>query len=172
MQKSAVVAAMLWAALAGALPSVAAAQAPGYPPAYPPPPAMAAPPAMPASPEASEIASCLCLERHKNALYADYSGRQQAFSRVRDELSDVNARLERERNYNVNDPEAVARFRALLSQRDQLFKRSTGPEFNELSASTARYNQAAGEYNARCANRPWNPNLLAQIQSSLACPAP
>ena len=171
MQKSAVVAAMLYAVLPVVLPSVAAAQAPGYPPPplmAPPPPAMA----MPASPEASEIAGCLCLERRKNAVYADYSGRQQGFDRLRNELADVNSRLERERNYNVNDPEAVARFRALLNQRDQLFKRSTGPEFNDLSAVTARYNQAAGEYNARCANRPWNPNLVAQIQSSLACPGP
>jgi hypothetical protein len=157
----------LLAGLAGlALPLPAAAQAPPYPP---PPPQGAAPPA---SPEAAEIARCLCLRQDMDALGADTAAKRVAYDRVRGELDRIDAELQQERaTTDVNNPEAVARFRQKLAQRDALFQRSTGPVAGDLTGATTRYNDNVNEYNARCANRPRNPDLLAQVQATLTCPA-
>jgi hypothetical protein len=159
----------LWAGLAAVgMSPVARAQTPYYPP---PPPTMA--PAAPVAPQASEIATCLCLNRDIGVLGANMSTKQHTHEQVRAELARLDAQLENERSrMDVNNPDAVARFRQLLAERDAMFRRSTGPVANDLSGTTAHYNGKVNEYNARCANQPRDPNLVAQIQSSLTCPAP
>jgi hypothetical protein len=150
--------------------SAAMAQAP--PPVYPPPPAFIVP-AAPASPEAAEIAACLCLQQSMNVLGADMAARQRSYDEVRAELTRLDAQLERERaSVEVNNPQSVARFRQLLQQRDGVFRRSTGPVATELSSAVERYNGRVNEYNARCADRPRDPVLLGRVQATLACPGP
>lgn len=165
--RAAVVCAGLALLVAGA---AAVAQAP--PPAYPLPPAVVVP-VPPASPEAAEIAACLCLQQSMNALGADMAARQRSYDELRAELTRLDVQLEQERSgLDVNNPASVARFRQLLQQRDGVFRRSTGPIAADLSSVVERYNARANEYNARCANRPRDPRLLAGVQASLICPPP
>jgi hypothetical protein len=151
--------------------SAAIAQAPV--PVYPAPPVVAPVPAAPASPEAAEIAACLCLRQAVDSLGAQMSGRQQSYDQTVGELSRLDAQLERERGtLDVNNPAAVARFRQLLQQRDALYRRSSGPVLTDVSDVVARYNARVNEYNARCADRPRNPLLIASVQAALTCPPP
>jgi hypothetical protein len=162
---------VLWAGVAAvAAASPAMAQAPYYPP--PPPPYAAAPlPAL--SGEAGDIAACLCLQQAVGTLGADMAAKQRSRDAVNDELSRLDAQLQSARaGMDVNDPAAVARFRQLLEQRDAAFRRSTGLVTGDLSSVTARYNQRVNEYNARCANRPRDPGLVASVQATLSCPSP
>jgi hypothetical protein len=125
----------------------------------------------PASPEAADIGSCLCLKQEVDALSADTTSRQRELDEIRAELDRIGAQLEAERaRMDVNNPEAVARFRQLLERRDDLFRRSSGEVVAGVSSTTERYNARVGEYNARCANRPRDPRLLAQVQATLSCP--
>ena len=158
--------AVLWAGVAAIVAAVpAAAQAPGYP--VPPPPAVYA------SPEAAEIAHCLCLDREVATLRADMDSKQRAYDAVRDELARLDSQLQRARaGMNVDDPQSVARFRQLLEQRDTAFKRQTGLVTGDLSSATQAYNARVNEYNSRCANRPRNPAVLNQVQATLTCPTP
>ena len=83
-------AAVLWAgvaAVAAAAPAVA--QAPLYP--APPPPSAA--PVPPASPEAAEIAACLCLGQAVAALSAEMTAKQRSYDSVQDELTRLDAQL-------------------------------------------------------------------------------
>ena len=156
-----------------ALGSAAMAQAPV--PVYPAPPVIApmGMPAAPASPEASEIAACLCLKQAVDTLGAQMAGGRQSYDQTLGELSRLDAQLEQERaTLNVNDPAAVARFRQLLQQRDALYRRSSGPVLTDVSQVVARYNARVNEYNARCADRPRNPALIATVQTTLTCPPP
>jgi len=154
----------------------AVAQAP--PPIYAPPPAVAPPPtvivpAPPATPEAAEIAACLCLQQSTTVLGNDMAARQRSYDELRSELTRLDAQLEQQRaSIDVNNPQSVGRFRQLLQQRDGVFRRSTGPVAAELSSVIERYNGRANEYNARCANRPRDPVLLGRVQATLACPPP
>jgi hypothetical protein len=149
--------------------SAAMAQAP--PPLYPAPPVVV--PATPASPEAAEIAACLCLRRSMDTLGAEMTTRQRSYDDVRGELSRLDAQLEQERSgIDVNNPASVARFRQLLQQRDAVFRRSTGAITTDLSSVVERYNVSVNEFNARCANRPQNPALIASVQATLSCPSP
>ena len=127
----------------------------------------------PASPEAADIASCLCLKQEVDALSAESAAKRRDHDEIRAELGRIDAQLEAERSHmDVNNPEAVARFRQLLDRRDELFKRSTGEAFNSTQSVAERYNSRAAEYNSRCANRPRDPRLLAQVQATLVCPRP
>jgi hypothetical protein len=160
---------------------VAMAQAPV--PVYPAPPVVVAPPvlpppvvavpAAPASPEAADIAACLCSRQAVDALGAQMAGGRQSYDQTLSELSRMDAQLEQERaSMDVNNPASVARFRQLLQQRDALYRRSSGPVVTDLSAVVARYNARVNEYNARCADRPRNPVLVASVQATLTCPPP
>lgn len=128
---------------------------------------------VPASPEAADIAACLCLQRSLDAAGAAQADRQRAYEASRQEVSGLDAQLRSARaTLNVDNPEAVAQFRQLLERHDAVLRQSSGPLFNQYSSAVALYNQRTGEYNARCANRPTNPVLLAQVQATLVCPGP
>ncbi|HEX3860691.1 MAG TPA: hypothetical protein VHY35_03280 [Stellaceae bacterium] len=125
----------------------------------------------PGPPEASEIAACLCLRAEVDHLHGDMSMRQASYGNTQSELARLDAQLQSQRaNLDVNNPAAVAQFRQLLEQRDAVFRRSTGPLARDAAGVTARYNDRIAEYNARCANRPRNPDLLARVQATLTCP--
>lgn len=163
-------AAVLWAGVAAfALASPAASPAVAQAPPYPPPPLSGAP----ASPEAADIAACLCLGQAVTTLNANMTAQQRSYAAARAELTRLDSQLEKARaGMNVNDPASVARFRQLLDQRDAAFRRSTGLATGDLKIAIARYNARINDYNARCANRPRNPELLAQVQATLSCPPP
>jgi hypothetical protein len=101
------------------------------------------------------------------------TAQQSSYAAARDELTRLDAQLQSARaGMNVNDPAAVAQFRQLLEQRDAAFRRSSGLATGDLTSAITRYNARINEYNARCANRPRNPELLAQVQAGLSCPPP
>ena len=124
----------------------------------------------PPSPEAADIASCLCLKQEVDALGADKSSRQRELDEIRAELERIGAQLEAERaRMDVNNPESVARFRQMLGRRDELFQRSSGDVVAAVAGTTERYNARVNEYNSRCASRPRDPRLVAQVQATLSC---
>ena len=87
------------------------------------------------------------------------------------QLADLDSQLARDRSaINVNNPDAVARYKALLERRDAAYRQSIGPVHAEAAQATARYNARVSEYNAHCANRPFSSALVAQVQVNLVCP--
>jgi hypothetical protein len=123
------------------------------------------------SPEEAEARDCICLRRAVDALDAEVSTKQQELDRQRAELARIEAELTRERaQIDVNNPEAVAHFKQLLERRDTAFKRANGPLVGEVRAVIARYGARANEYNSRCANRPFDSELLKRMQATLVCP--
>ena len=116
---------------------------------------------------------CVCLRVAVDALGADLAVKRQAYDGMQGEIGQIDNQLQSERSgMDVNNPEAIARFRQLLERRDALFRQSSGPVFGELSAATDRYGARVQEYNARCAGRPMDPALLAQARARGACPPP
>jgi hypothetical protein len=123
------------------------------------------------APEAAEIGACLCLQQAVSTLSVEMNTRTQALDAVTRQLADLDAQVARERStINVNNPDAVAGFKALLERRDAAYRQSMGPVHADATQATARYNARVNEYNARCANRPFNSALVAQIQPTLSCP--
>ena len=126
---------------------------------------------VPPPPEVADITACLCLQRAVSALSADMNARNQALDTVTRQLSDLDAQLARDKStINVNNPDAVARYKALLERRDGAYRQSIGPVHAEAEQATGRYNARVNEYNARCANRPFNSAIVAQMQVNLVCP--
>ncbi|HEY1432245.1 MAG TPA: hypothetical protein VGF39_11570 [Stellaceae bacterium] len=122
-------------------------------------------------PEVAEIGNCLCLQKAVSLLSAEMNGKTRALDAVNQQLADLDSQLARERStLNVNNPDAVAHYKALLERRDGVYGQSIGPIHAEAAQATARYNANVNEYNARCANRPFNSVIVAQLQATLTCP--
>lgn len=123
------------------------------------------------TPEAAEISACLCLQQAVSTLLADMNAKNQALEAVTRQLADLDAQLARDKaTINVNNPDAVARYKALLERRDAAYRQSIGPVHSDAEQAVARYNARVNEYNARCANRPFNSAIVAEMQARLACP--
>lgn len=120
--------------------------------------------------EPAEISACLCLQQAVSTLSAEMNAKKQALDTANRQFAELNDQLARERSYNVNDPDAVARYKALLERRDAAYRQSVGPVHADATQATARYNARVSEYNARCANRPFNSALVAEAQAHLMCP--
>ena len=74
--------------------------------------------------------------------------RQRSYEASRQEVADLDARLQNARmSVNVDNPSAVAQFRQLLAERDAAFKQSSGEVLAVNQAATAQYNQAVAAYN-------------------------
>jgi hypothetical protein len=121
--------------------------------------------------EASEISACLCLQQAVATLSAEMNTKTQALNAVQSELADLDAQLARERPaVNVNNPDSVGRYKALLERRDAAYHQSIGPVHADATQAVAYYNTRVNEYNAQCANRPFNSAVVAQVQAHLTCP--
>jgi hypothetical protein len=122
------------------------------------------------SSDPAEITACLCMEQGVATLSSDMSAKTQALAAVRQHLADLDGQLARARPYDVNNPDAVARYKALLAQRDAAYQRSLGPVVTDAEQATARYNSHVTQYNTQCAGHPFNSDVVAQLQTHLSCP--
>jgi hypothetical protein len=124
---------------------------------------------VPPPPLPAEVNACLCLQRLYSGLAADMNAKNQAYQAANREVEGLTAELDRERaSTNVNNPDAVARVKALLERRDAATK--TLPVAQSAAAdAVSRYNAAVSEYNARCI-RPGIPVLVPGTEASLVCP--
>jgi hypothetical protein len=121
-------------------------------------------------PEPVEIQACLCLQQAYPALAAEMNAKTQALDALKTQIANLDAQLARQRPaINVNNPDSVAQFKALLERHDAAI-RSLEPAQAEAVQAVDRYNARVNEYNARCANRLFNPALVAEIQARLVCP--
>jgi len=119
--------------------------------------------------EPAEINACVCMQLASGALAADKDAKSQAWAAASQQLADLNAQLASARSaIDVNNPEAVARFKALLQSRDAAYGQ-INPAQSAAADAVARYNASVGEYNQRCAGRPFNSDLVAQIQAHPNC---
>jgi hypothetical protein len=129
------------------------------------------PPPLVLPPEPAEISACLCLQQTVAVRSAEMNQKNQVLDAVTHQLADLDAQLVQARaNLDINNSDAVARYKALLERRDDAYRQSIGPVHADAAQATARYNERVNEYNARCANRPFNSALVAEIQAHLSCP--
>src|SRR5215471_8355746 len=120
--------------------------------------------------EPAEINACVCLQLASGALAADKDAKSQALAAASQQLADLNAQLASERaRIDVNNPDVVARFKVLLERRDAAYAQIS-PAQSAAATAVARYNVSVGEYNQRCAGRPFNSDLVRQIQARPNCP--
>lgn len=123
------------------------------------------------SSDPAEITACLCQQQGVATLSADMSSRTQALAAARQRVADLDAQLLQERQHlDVNNADGVARYKALLAQRDQAYQTSIGPVVGDADQATARYNAHVNQYNTQCASRVFNAEMMAQIQAHLVCP--
>jgi hypothetical protein len=119
----------------------------------------------------AEINTCLCLERSVETMSQTMNNTTQALAAVRQHLADLNAELARQRPLvDVNNQDSVDHYKALLEQRDAAYRQSIGPVVSEANRAVARYNALVQQYNGECAERPFNSEIMHEMQANLACP--
>lgn len=121
--------------------------------------------------EAAAIQHYLCLRQEISRLSADMSAKRARLQNIDRRVAELTARLRRERGrINVNNPNAVEHFKALLHQRDAAYRASVGAVWKATRAAVARYDAAVREYNTEDAHRLWDPVLLRHVEATLTCP--
>ena len=120
--------------------------------------------------EPAEINACVCLNAASAALAGEKDAKAQALIAVDKQLADLNAQLATEKpRVDVNSAASVSRYKMLLERRDAAFGQ-IGPAQAAAAQAVDRYNASVDEYNRRCASRPFNPDLWAQISARPNCP--
>jgi hypothetical protein len=123
---------------------------------------------MPGYPPGGPDFTCLCLKQAVDDLQTDMTAKQSELNAAQAQLGEFDRQLDAARaREDVSNPQSVAEFRQLLAQRDTAFRQSNGELIAASQAATARYNQAVGDYNNRCAGRPLPP----PPPGPLSCPA-
>jgi hypothetical protein len=121
--------------------------------------------------EEAEVAACLCLQQAVAVLGGETKTKNDALDAARHELAELDRQLAEERPHvDVNNPQSVGRYKALLERRDAAHRRSLGPVVADARDSAARYNARVDEYNTRCANRPHPQPVVNRVQATLTCP--
>ena len=119
--------------------------------------------------ELAEINACVCLQLAAAALAADKDAKSQTLAADNQQLADLDAQLASARSQiDVDNPDAVARYKALLQRREAAYAQ-VSPAQSTAAAAVARYNATVDEHNRRCAGRPFNSDLVAQIQARPNC---
>jgi len=122
--------------------------------------------------EPAEINACVCMRLASGTLAADKDAKSQALAAANQRFTDLDSQLAAARSgIDVNNPDAVSRYKALLERRDAAFGQ-IGPAQSTAAAAVARYNASVADYNQRCAGRPFNADLVAQIQAHPNCAPP
>jgi hypothetical protein len=120
--------------------------------------------------EPAEINACVCLQAASAALAGDKDAKAQALAAVARQLADLNAQMAAEKpRVDVNSAASVSGYKVLLERRDAAFGQ-IGPAQAAAAQAVERYNASVDEYNRRCAGRPFNPDLWAQISAHPNCP--
>jgi hypothetical protein len=123
------------------------------------------------SSDPAEINACLCLERGVATMARSMNDKTQALNAVRQHLADLDAQLARERPLvDVNNPNSVDRFKALLDRRDAAYRDSIGPVVSEADQAVARYNALVGQYDRQCALHAFNSEIMNELRAHLSCP--
>jgi hypothetical protein len=118
----------------------------------------------------AEMNACLCLQQAAGTLAAEKDAKAQALAAANRQLSDLDAQLAAERpRVDVNNPDSVSRYKALLVRRDAAFGQIS-PAQADAARAVARYNASVDEYNQRCTRLPMDPGLAAAMQGHLNCP--
>ena len=118
----------------------------------------------------AEMNACLCLQQAAGTLAAEKDAKAQTLAAVNRQLTDLDAQLAAERpQVNVNNPDSVSRYKALLQRRDAAFGQIS-PAQADAARAVSRYNANVDEYNQRCTRLPMDPGLVAEIQAHLNCP--
>ena len=123
------------------------------------------------SSDPAEINACLCLERGVDTMARSMNDKTRALAEVRQHLADLDAELARERPLvDVNNPNSVDRFKALLDRRDAAYRDSIGPVVSEADQAVARYNALVGQYDRQCALHAFNSEIMNELRAHLSCP--
>lgn len=121
------------------------------------------------SPQAIE--ACLCMEQSVAALNAQVQAQSRAYEDKRHAFQALDNQVQQSRSQvNVNNQGDVDSFKRLLERRDEAADALAGPATSNYAEAVARYNEAVASYNGQCAGKAYDPDQLAQIKSSLACP--
>ena len=134
--------------------------------------ATARPAAAQMSSDPAAINACLCLEQGVATMARSMNDKTRALAEVRQHLADLDAELARERPLvDVNNPNSVDRYKALLDRRDAAYRGSIGPVVSEADQAVARYNALVGQYDRQCALHAFNSEIMNEMRAHLSCPA-
>jgi len=119
------------------------------------------------------IRSCLCEQDMVAGLRDAVQERQQNYDQSQKALASLtNQAATRRAQINVYDEGEIQAYKQLLAQRDAAQTAFAGDVTGSYDVAVKRYNDAVANYNARCAGRSYDQNVVTQVRLSQSCPKP
>jgi hypothetical protein len=118
-----------------------------------------------------EIKACLCSEQAVARLKDRVSQAQQTYDQDHAAVDTLDQQIAQARaSVNTAIQGQVDALKAMNLQREQLYAHTYDVDLPALQAAIQAYNDAAGEYGARCVGRNFDSVLMDQGRANLFCP--
>jgi hypothetical protein len=111
-----------------------------------------------------QIRSCLCLENQYKGLQSDLAAKQAAYNQANSQEAAMDAQLA-----NAKGGADLNQVRTQSEQRIELLNQINAQYIPSLQQATDRYNNAVTAYQQSCGGRTFNADVMAQVQTHLAC---
>jgi uncharacterized protein YukE len=119
------------------------------------------------------IRSCLCQEQSVSTLANDVLQQNKVYEDRRKTLESLDSEVRARRaQINVANQSEVDAFKNLLDQRDRAADGFAGEVTRSYSDAVTRYNQSVAEFNAGCAGKAYDQEVLREVRANLSCPKP
>lgn len=118
-----------------------------------------------------QIRSCLCEQRSVKTLSDAVQQQSRHYEERRQALEALDNEVRTRRGQvNIANQSEVDAFKHLLDQRDAAADNFAGEVTHNYADTVKRYNDAVATFNAGCAGKAYDPDVLGQVESNLSCP--
>ena len=118
-----------------------------------------------------QVRACLCLGQQVTQESSELAQRRRQWQEKQQQIEALNQQVAAARpKVDVNDPNAIAAFKALLARRDaaaQTFAAEDTPNYRTFAE---KYNARVADFNRGCAGKVYDSVVEAQIRQTLSCP--
>jgi hypothetical protein len=120
-----------------------------------------------------EVKACACKEQLVSSLNTEVMSQSSAYEAKRQAFEALDKQVQTARSLvNVRNPAEIDNFKQLLTRRDAAADALADAANRSYAAAVQRYNEAVSDYNASCANKAFDPELMAELKRTLSCAKP
>ncbi|HTH97570.1 MAG TPA: hypothetical protein VL574_09150 [Stellaceae bacterium] len=119
-----------------------------------------------------QVAACLCAESAMRNARAEMLMQHQKYDDAINRLHQLNDQVTSRRDQvDPSQPDQVQAYRNLVAESERANALVYNHATPDYDAAVHRYNDSVATYNSTCAGRGITPELRAQVQANLYCPA-
>jgi hypothetical protein len=120
-----------------------------------------------------EVRACACKEQLVSTLNGEVMSQSSAYEAKRQAFEALDKQVQTARPLvNVRNQAEIDDFKQLLTRRDEAADALADAANQGYADTVQRYNEAVSDYNASCAGKAFDPEMMAELKRTLSCAKP